>query len=382
VSGAARHLRVAHVYAHLEVGGIERSLVDLLPRLDRRRYEARMICLRRRGHLASELEAAGVPVEVCRCPSRLPVGWSARSLARTLREHGVDLVHAHAEHAAHCATEAARLAGIPLVVATFHTRPGFGPWAVERERAQWTGRSANVYVSEAVRRDHLSGLDVDGGRSLVIRNGIDVDRFAEQPPPARLAALRRELRLPESGPVLLNVARLQRIKAPEDLLKAFAEVRRRVPGAVLVMAGGGRRQSEVLAHIRSLGLMDDVRLCGMRTDVEDLYHLADVHVMASRGEGFSLVVLEAMAAGIPQVLTAVGGTPEAIEASGAARLVPPGDPVRLAQAIVVLLGDAQERQRMTDAARSRARRFSIAEQVVRTERLYDSLAMGKVALAR
>jgi glycosyltransferase involved in cell wall biosynthesis len=382
LSGASRHLRVAHVYAHLEVGGIERSLVDLLPRLDRRRYQARMICLRRRGSMASELERAGIPVQVCRCPSRLPVGWSARSLARTLRDHRVDLVHAHAEHAAHCATEAARLAGIPLVVATFHTRPGFGPRAVERERLQWTGRSANVYVSEAVRRDHLVGLAVDGGRSEVIRNGIDVDRFATPPPPARLAALRRELRLDGAGPVILNVARLQRIKGPDDLLRAFAQVRARMPGAVLVMAGGGRRQSEVLAHIRALGLLDHVRLCGTRADVEDLYHVADLHVMASLGEGFSLVVLEAMAAGLPQVLTAVGGTPEAIDGSGAARLVPPEDPAHLAQAMLALLEDAGSRVCMAEAARARARRFSIAEQVVRTERLYDSLATGTVALAR
>ena len=156
--------------------------------------------------------------------------------------------------------------------------------------------------------------------------------------------------------MLINVARLQRIKAPEDLLRAFAQVRRRIPGAVLVMAGGGRRQSEVLAHIRSLGLIDDVRLCGTRADVEDLYHLADLHVLASRGEGFSLVVLEAMAAGIPQVLTAVGGTPEAIEASGAARLVPPGDPARLAQAIVVL-GRRGGEAAHDRGGRTRARRF-------------------------
>jgi glycosyltransferase involved in cell wall biosynthesis len=78
----------------------------------------------------------------------------------------------------------------------------------------------------------------------------------------------------------------------------------------------------------------------------------------------------------------VGGTPEAVETSGAARLVPAGDPARMAQAIATLLGDKEERRRMGEAARERARRFSIAEQVVRTERLYDSLAMGKIALAR
>ena len=120
---ADRRLRVAHVYAHLDVGGIERSLADVLPRLDPARYDVRMICSRRRGRLADDLEAVGIPVQVRRCPSRLPVSWSARRLAHALRAHRVDLVHAHAEHAAHCATEAARLAGVPLVVATFHTTP-------------------------------------------------------------------------------------------------------------------------------------------------------------------------------------------------------------------------------------------------------------------
>jgi glycosyltransferase involved in cell wall biosynthesis len=382
LTASARRLRVAHVYAHLEVGGIERSIVDLLPRLDRRRFEPRMICLRRRGQLAAELEGAGVPVEVCRCPSRLPVAWSARSLARALREHGVDVVHAHAEHAAHCATEAARLAGIPLTVATFHTCPGFDARGRERERGQWAGRSANVYVSEAVRRAHLTTLAMEGERAFVIRNGIDVERFARRPSPARLQALRRELQLEAGGPILLNVARLQRVKAPEDLLAAFAQVRRRVPGAVLVMAGGGRRQSEVESLIRSFGVGGHVRLAGLRADVHDLYHLADLHVMASHGEGFSLVVLEAMAAGLPQVLTEVGGTPEAIEGSRAASLVPPGDPARLARAIEALLRDEPERRRMAEAARARARAFSIAAQVVRTERLYDSLATGSLALAR
>jgi glycosyltransferase involved in cell wall biosynthesis len=78
----------------------------------------------------------------------------------------------------------------------------------------------------------------------------------------------------------------------------------------------------------------------------------------------------------------VGGNSEAIDGSGAALLVPPEDPGRLAQAMLELLGDAGERSRMSEAARARARRFSIAEQVVRTERLYDSLATGKLALAR
>lgn len=378
---AERRLRVAHVYAHLDVGGIERSLVDVLPRLDPQRYDVRMICSRRRGELAGELEAVGIPVQVRRCTSRLPVFWSARRLARALHAHRVDLVHAHAEHAAHCATEAARLAGVPLVVATFHTKPGFDARGIDRERMQWAGRSANVYVSEAVRCEHLAMLGARSARALVIRNGVDLRRFAVAPSRERLAGLREELALNGAHPVLLNVARLQRVKAPEDLLRAFSEVRRRIPGAVLIMAGGGRRHGEVRDLVRTLGLEPHVRMPGMRADIEDLYHLADLHVMASHGEGFSLVVLEAMAAGLPQVLTNVGGTPEAVASSGAARLVPPGEPGRLAEAMVGVLRDETERKRMRAAARERAEHFTIAEQVCQTERLYASLAAGRLPKA-
>jgi glycosyltransferase involved in cell wall biosynthesis len=377
-----RRLRVAHVYAHLEVGGIERSIVDLLPRLDPDRFDVRMICTRRRGRMVSELEGAGVPVELCRCTSRLPLAWTARSLARALRESRVDLVHAHAETAAHQATEAARLAGVPMVVATFHTRPGFDERASARECEQWGARSANVYVSEAVLREHAAAVGFDGETAMVIRNGVDVPRYAAAPPAPVLAALRRELRLPPGRPVLLNVARLQRIKAPDDLLRAFALVRARRPGAVLVMAGGGRRQAEVAALVRELGLQDDVRLAGTREDVGALYHLADVHVSASHGEGFSLVVLEAMAAGLPQVLTGVGGTPEAIGESGAARLVRSGAPAELADAVVALLDDSAARAAMGDAARGRALAFDLTDQVVSLERLYDALSCGAIALAR
>jgi glycosyltransferase involved in cell wall biosynthesis len=290
----------------------------------------------------------------------------------------VDLVHAHAEHAAHCATEAARLAGVPLVVATFHTTPGFDARGMARERAQWGSRTANIYVSEAVRREHLAMLTPMSDRSLVIRNGVDLGRFAAAPSRERLARLREELALNGAHPILLNVARLQRVKGPEDLLRAFSEVRHGIPGAVLIMAGGGRRHGEVRELVRALGLEQHVRMPGMRADIEDLYHLADLHVMASHGEGFSLVVLEAMAAGVPQVLTDVGGTPEAVASSGAARLVPPGEPARLAEAIVGVLRDETERSRMRAAALERVQHFTIAEQVYQTERLYASLATGRI----
>jgi glycosyltransferase involved in cell wall biosynthesis len=120
-----------------------------------------------------------------------------------------------------------------------------------------------------------------------------------------------------------------------------------------------------------------VRPLGLRRDVRDLYHLADVSVLSSAREGFSNVVLEALAAGVPQVLTDVGGNREAVGESDAALLVAPAAPAALAAALLRVVGAPELRQRMRKAARERAALFSVDEQVARTESLYVDLARRK-----
>jgi glycosyltransferase involved in cell wall biosynthesis len=177
--------------------------------------------------------------------------------------------------------------------------------------------------------------------------------------------------------VLLNVARLHRDKAHEDLLEALEVVRAAHPRAVLLIVGEGRRRNEIDEEVRRRGLGGAVRLLGLRRDVRDLYHLAHVSVLSSAREGFSNVVLEALAAGVPQVLTDVGGNREAVGDSGAALLVEPGAPAQLAAALVRALDARELRRAMGRAARERAARFSVDEQVVRTEELYVDLARRK-----
>ena len=116
---------------------------------------------------------------------------------------------------------------------------------------------------------------------------------------------------------------------------------------------------------------------GSRRDVSDLYHLADVGVLPSAKEGFSNVVLETMAAGLPQVLTDVGGNGEAVGESGSALIVPSGDAAAFADAVLRVLEEPQQARAMGKAAAERAARFSVAEQVRRTEELYLELAARK-----
>jgi glycosyltransferase involved in cell wall biosynthesis len=146
---------------------------------------------------------------------------------------------------------------------------------------------------------------------------------------------------------------------------------------VLLLAGDGHERAWVERGIRQRGLASSVRLLGRRADVRDLYHLADVNVVASHREGFSNVVLEAMAAGTPQVLTDVGGNAEAVGTSGAGLLVPAGEPQTLARELLRVLGDGALADSMRRAARDRVNAFSVNEQVRQTEALYMELARRK-----
>lgn len=374
----SRRLRVVRLYHHLEVGGIESRLVDLLPRLDRELFDVQLICTRRRGPLAPKMEQRGIPVRLCRHHSKLPLLLSTLPLTRLLRRLEADIVHGHNETPAQAATVAAQRARVPIIIANFHNVDLFqATGQLRRERKQSPDRDAVIHVSQRARTDYLERVRPTRHSSVVIYNGVDIGHFSTSPGEERLEALGRELQVEGRRPVLLSAARLNRHKAHGDLLTAFAEVREAFPRAVLLLAGEGRRREEIEAMVLRRGLQGAVRLIGNRRDIRDLYHLADVNTLSSTREGFSNVVLEAMAAGLPQVVTDVGGNREATGDSGAVLLVPPRDPSTLAAELRRVLERPELARSMSVAARKQVQRFSVEEQVAQTEQLYLGLARRK-----
>jgi glycosyltransferase involved in cell wall biosynthesis len=375
---ASRRLRVLRVVSRLDTGGIEMRLLDLLPRLDRERFEVRVVSIRRAGTVATLLEQRGVPVTVVRCHGQLATLWSAWKLARFMRGYRPDIVHGHTLVPSLYAARAGRIAGVPVRIASFHNvGEAFTPAQIRAERRWAPERDATVHVSRAVHDDYLRVFApaVDSGR--VIYNGVRVERFRTPPPPERLAQLRDELGLSGRAPVLMTVARIHAQKGPEDLLEAFARVRAAQPRAALAWVGDGPAAPALRERAAALGIAGDLVVTGMRDDVRDLYHLATLHVMASHREGFSNVLLEAMAAGLPQVVTDVGGNREALGESGAGILLPPRRPELLGEALVEVLADPARLAAMAAAARARSEAFSADEQLRRTEALYLELARAR-----
>ena len=226
---------------------------------------------------------------------------------------------------------------------------------------RWSDRYADAVtaVSNVVARAQIEAGSVPAEKVTVIYNGIDLRRFA-RPPSSEIEAHRARLGLSE-GRVLLCVGRLEPEKDHAQLLRAFKKLLTKVNDITLVLVGPGRLEAELRALASSLGIAERVRFAGQISPIAPIFYLADVFVLCSWREGLPLVVLEAMASGVPMVLTSVGGIPEIVEHEKTGILVPARDESALAAALErVFVMSPTEREGMATAARECVKeRFSM-----------------------
>jgi glycosyltransferase involved in cell wall biosynthesis len=192
-----------------------------------------------------------------------------------------------------------------------------------------------------------------------------------------VAELRRSLRVPDNAKILLTVGRLSREKGQEDAIKALGIIKKDGPARnlrlILVGDGPDRRKLEHTAQ--RFGVRDSVVFASHQPNVAPFYTMADLMVLPSWSEGSPNVLLEAMAAGLPIVATAVGGVPEIAAATSAARLVPKQSPPALALAIAQVLDDDTARAALANAARTSAAAYSPEEYCAFMLSLYKQCAM-------
>jgi glycosyltransferase involved in cell wall biosynthesis len=171
--------------------------------------------------------------------------------------------------------------------------------------------------------------------------------------------------------VIGTVAGLKPVKDHFLLLDAFTIVRGEMPQVRLVIVGEGPLRAALEERARALAIADAVWFAGGVTDPAPVYRDLDLFVSSSKAEGTSISILEAMASGVAVVATSVGGSPDALAHGACGRLVPPADSARLASAIVSLLRERAERERLAAAARSRTvERYSENAMVEMYETVY------------
>jgi glycosyltransferase involved in cell wall biosynthesis len=368
VSIAASPVRIAFCITDLDPGGAERALVQLVTRLDRRRWEPAVFCLAGRGALADELIAAGVPV-VClgaRHWTGLGVVWR---LLRELRCFRPALLQTFLFHANLAGRIAGRMAGIRTIVSGIRV-------AEKRNRIflwldRWTNClvAANVCVSQAVADFSVSRARLAPKKIIVIPNGVDVARFSN----ARPADL-SQFGIPPGSQVLLTIGRLDRQKGLRDLIEAAALVVAKHPDAHFLLVGEGPERAALERAIREKELVARVHFAGWRADVPELLAASCALALSSHWEGLPNVILEAMAAGRPVAATQVEGTTELVIAGRTGLIVSRQSPQSLAVALESLLADPTRAAAMGQAGRERvAAEFSWEKMVGRYVELYQSI---------
>jgi glycosyltransferase involved in cell wall biosynthesis len=367
---------VCQVLHSLRVGGAEVLAARLARRL-RDRYRFVFACLDELGTLGEQLRQEGFRVEVL---GRRPgLDWRcAVRLADLLRRERAALLHAHQYTPFFYALAARLLYRRPGVL--FHEHGRHFPDYPRRKRMLANrvllGRRDRVIgVGRAVRRALIANEGIPPRRVQVIYNGIDLAGFANGQ--CDRAAVRKEMGVSPDDLVLIQVARLDYLKDHATAVRTLARVARQRPDARLVLVGEGPEQGKIEEEIHGHRLEGHVRFLGLRKDVARLLPAADLFLLTSISEGIPLTVIEAMAAGLPVVSTAVGGVAEVVEDEATGFLAPSGDDAGLAAHVLCLADDPALRQRLGEAGRRRARAvFSEDQMQGRYDELYREMLHG------
>jgi glycosyltransferase involved in cell wall biosynthesis len=345
-------MNITHFVENLNRGGLERMVLELVKLQHRQGHRCQVVCLYEPGSQAHELDELGIPVSACGKRQ----GLDLRALQRArkmIRSHATEVLHTHNAVAHYQAVLASCGLAMGQVI---NTRHGMGGNNRRAGRREWLYRRALlrthtvVAVCEAARHDAIERGIVPRAKARVVPNGIEVDDFPVASD-AMNERLLRMLKLPARMRVIGSVGRLNWAKDQASLIRAFRQVRERRDDAVLVLIGDGELRTELRQCAFDEGVAGNVYFLGDRDDVRELLQGFDLFVLSSLSEGYSMALLEASAVGLPIVATDVGGNSEIVHDGGTGRLVPPGDPQALAEAMLALLREPKEAMAMGNAAR-------------------------------
>lgn len=376
-AGLAR-TAVMHLVDCLYIGGGEMQMVDLVRKMDRKKFRPIVGCLKKEGQLLPVLERSDIQVEAFPVKGKLFYPNSLKQIARLagfMRREKVSILHTQDLYSHLVGIPAALLAGVPVITNRLdlgHTLNRWHRWAL---KVLSTGIARVMANSQGVQRMLVESEKMDPEKIELIYNGVDMDRFPVSAAASPVSP--RQPYLPEFQPddrLIGVLANLWPIKGHDILLEAAVRVVAYFPKVKFVLIGTGKRRAELEARARSLSIENHVLFLGSRQDVPQILACMEVSVLPSLAEGFSNAILESMAAGLPMVATDVGGNREAVVDGETGFIVPPADPDALADLLLRLLEDPCLAQKMGQAGRQRIETYFTLDRMVReTERFYREI---------
>jgi len=369
-------VRIVHVNTERTWRGGESQTFNLMRGLRGLGHEAEAVTLPASA-LAQRCREESFPVVELRMRSDADLAAAFR-LARLLKRRPFDILHAQTARA-HSIALLARLMGAPakLVVSR---RLDFPIASNLFNRWKYRHRCVDAYIAVAdVIRDLLIGAGVGPERVTVINSSIDLARFTGVGD--HRSSVRAELGIPPEAPVIGNVAALAWHKGQQDLVAAMPDVLAALPGAWLVIVGGGDQHDALKRRAAETGVAGRVVLTGVRRDIPRMLTAFDLFCMPSYFEGLCNSVLEAFAMKLPVVATRAGGLPEIVRQEETGLLAPPRDPDGLAAALIRVLRDPVLSARLGEAGHGLVHeRFGVERMVTETAALYTRLLESPAAI--
>lgn len=353
-----------------ETGGAENLFLELVLRIDRSRFNPH-VALLYEGWLSERFRENGID------PHMIPTGKGGfdirmlNGIRLLIKKNSIDLVHSHLFTTNVYASVCGALASIP-VISTFHGTMDVD-MADPLKKLKWAvvNRFSTriVFVSRYLLEYFASRKLARASKSLVIHNGIDVERFCNC---ATKIDARRNLGLPIDSFIVGCVGDLRPAKDYETALRATSQLKERIPSIKLVIAGSKTALlNDLLALSRALGIDKDVYFLGFRPDIENVLPAFDVYLSSSITEGFSLTVVEAMAAGIPVISTRSGGPEEIINNGQNGLLISTEQPTEIVRAVECINRNSVFAVMLSEAGRRSAEEnFSIKNMVTKYQSIY------------
>lgn len=370
-------IRVTMVVNNMDVGGLEKVVLNLLSSLPPERYELSLACLKGPGKLYDQVKLPPDQRLVLTSDRLTSVGFAKfdfrtlSGLRKFFRDKQIDVVHAHnfapliyAGLAAHS------LPNRPRVVYSEHNQVNSASPADLKKFAYYIRLADEaVAVSKNLEDILVHKLRVKT-RVRTIKNGIDDRRFDG----VTGDRVRKELGVGPDDVLIGTAVVLSKQKGITFLMTAAAEVLKRCPNAKFVVAGDGPLRAELEAELATKNLGDKFRLLGYRSDIPELLSAYDVYVLPSLWEGLPLALLEALRLGKFIVCTTVGGNPEVVDDGVHGFLVPPGEPKPLADKLIRAIESPELRARAAEVSPKRFHaEFSLRAMTEGHERLFEEL---------
>lgn len=383
-----RKIRVLQLIDNFTMGGAERVVLMLASHLDRNCFDVIPCTLHHSGPLEEEFKTAGLDYRVLNLKRHsvltgplflADMRRMLNTLSAALTTLSIDIIHSHLNNSSLVGIRAARQSGTTRACATVHNIQ------LGTQRSRWSLRerlmrvSINVVYSQADRviavSDEVSdalhkSTRIPSQHIVTIPNGVDPHRFQLQ---QDRATLRQQLALPADRPIIISIGRLTRQKGYPYLLDALAQIPSTERPLSLIVGDGPERQA-LESQAANLQLTQDIMFLGNRYDIPQLLAAADCFALASLWEGLPLVLLEAMASGLPAVVTEVGGNPQLLKHGETGYLVTAANSAVLSNALRSLLHCPQQRMQMGQAARERFEHyFSLNRFIKDHEQLYRQI---------